>query len=278
MSRFTDALRSLTAMAGGGGPREAGPPGSTNGASSFHVMWELASATRESRLVEVSALLEILVPPRVSALYFWALQVDFLSEGRLRGGAHTGLQWNRRYPGNKAVNWGGYASPEDGGTILPGSASTLPGFTDDPHTLAYPWQPDRPYRLRVFRPPDRPGAWRAEVTDEAAGQTSVIRDLYVDAEREAGNDPRGHYLARPLVWSEVFADCDAPSVTVRWSELEVVDEAGSRSRPDRVRVNYQAALDGGCGNTTTAVDGQGILQVTNTLRTAPQDAVLVVEP
>jgi len=280
MSRFTDALRSLTALASGGGPREAGPPRSSNGASSFHLIWELAPAARAAppaRLVEVSAMLEVVVPPRVPALYFWALQVDFLSGGRPRGGAHTGLQWNRRYAGNKAVNWGGYASQEDGGAILSGSVSALPGFSDDPHTLAYSWEPGRPYRLRVFRSPDRPGAWRAEVTDEAAGQTSVIRDLYVDVERGAGDDPLAHYLARPLVWSEVFADCDAPSVTVRWSDLEVVDEAGSRSRPGRVRVNYQTPGEGGCTNTTAAVDERGILQVTNTPRTTPQDAVLVIE-
>ena len=267
MSRLTDALRSLAAMAGGG-VRDAGRPRSPNAASSFHLIWELPAAARSARLVEVSAVLEIVVPPEVPALYFWALQVDFVSGARARGGAHTGLQWNRRYPGHTAVNWGGYASQEDGGAILSGSVSSLPGFPDDPHTVAYPWEPGRPYRLRIFRSPDRPGAWRAEATDVSAGRTSIIRDLYVDGGSGGG------YLVRPIVWSEVFAECDAPSVTVRWSELEALDEAGARLRPDRVRVNYQSVGEGGCTNTTASEDGDGVLQVTNTPRTAPQGASL----
>lgn len=270
MSRFTDTLRSLAAMAGGGGPRVAGPPRSPNGASSFHLAWEMpppARAAQSARLVEVSAVLEIVVPPEVPALYFWALQVDFFDGHRSRGGAHTGLQWNRRYPGGTAVNWGGYAAQEDGGAILPGSGSALPGFPDDPHTLAYPWEPGRPYRLRIFRSPDRPGAWRAEVTDMVSGDASVIRDLFGDGDR----------LARPVVWSEVFADCDAPSVTVRWSDLETVSETGERLRPDRVRVNYQSAGEGGCTNTTVSVDeAGGVLQVTSTPRATPQGVSLGV--
>jgi len=269
MSRWTDTLRNLAAMVGGGGPREAGPPRSPNGASSFHLVWELPAAARSARLVEVSAVLEIVVPPQVPALYFWALQVDFLAGDRFRGGAHTGLQWNRRYPGYTAVNWGGYASQEDGGGILSGSISDLPGFPDDPNTLGYPWEPGRRYRLRIFRSPDRQGAWRAEVTDVAADETSVIRDLYVDAGSEGG------YLVRPIVWSEVFADFDAPSVTVRWRDLEAVDESGARLRPDRVRVNYQSAAEGGCTNSTATIDSVGaVLQVTNTPRTVEQGALL----
>jgi hypothetical protein len=269
MSRWTDALRSLAAMVGGG-PREAGPPRSPNGASSFHLVWELPAAVRSARLVEVSAVLEIVVPPQVPALYFWALQVDFLAGGRFRGGAHTGLQWNRRYRGYTAVNWGGYASQEDGGGLLSGSVSDLPGFPDDPNTLGYPWKPGRPYRLRIFRSPDRQGAWRAEVTDVSAVRTSVVRDLFVDA---GGRDG---YLVRPIVWSEVFADCDAPSVSVRWSDLEARDESGARLRPDRVRVNYQPVSQGGCTNTTVRADAGGLLQVTSTPRTAPHDAVLTI--
>ena len=269
MSRWTDALRNLAAMVGGGGPREAGPPRSSNGASSFHLVWELPGAARSARLVEVSAVLEIVVPPTVAALYFWALQADFLSGDCFHGGAHTGLQWNRRYPGYTAVNWGGYASQEDGGRILPGSISDLPGFPDDPNTLGYPWEPGRPYRLRISRSPDGPGAWRAEVTDVGAGRSSVVRDLYVDAGNEGG------HLVRPIVWSEVFADFDAPSVTVRWRDLEAVDETGARLRPDRVRVNYQSAAEGGCTNTTATIDAVGaVLQVTNTPRVVEQGALL----
>ncbi len=268
MSRWTDALRSLAAMVGGG-PREAGPPRSPNGASSFHLVWELPAAARSARLVEVSAVLEIVVPPQVQALYFWALQVDFLAGDRFRGGAHTGLQWNRRYPGYTAVNWGGYASQEDGGGILSGSVSDLPGFPDDPNTLGYPWKQGRPYRLRIFRSPDGQGAWRAEVTDVSAGRSSVVRDLFVDAGGKAG------YLVRPIVWSEVFADCDAPSVSVRWSDLQAADETGAVFRPDAVRVNYQPVSRGGCTNTTATIEAAGaVLQVTNTPRTVEQGALL----
>ncbi len=129
---------------GGGGPREAGPPRSPNGASSFHLVWELPAAARSARLVEVSAVLEIVVPPQVPALDFWALQVDFLAGDRFRGGAHTGLQWNRRYPGYTAVNWGGYASQEDEGGIslapcpICPASPTIPTRSDTPGSKAGP--------------------------------------------------------------------------------------------------------------------------------------------
>ena len=243
------------------GRRAGGRPGSTNGASSFHLWWELS---RSARLVEVSAVLEVVVPPAVDSLYFWALQVDFVDGPAHRGGAHTGLQWYGRFPGSTAVNWGGYASEAAGGGVLAGSASTLPGFADEPNTRSYPWQPGRPYRFRVYRSPEQQGAWRSEVTDVLSGRTIVIRDLY------AG----GRHLAAPLVWSEVFADCDAPSVTVRWSELRAVDEAGVVLAPRAVLVNYQSPADGGCSNTTVALDGDGVLQITNAERTVPQGSSL----
>ena len=256
-------------------------------ASSFHLFWQLPAAARDARLVEVLAVVEILVPPRVPALYFWALQVDFVGPAGMWGGGHTGLQWNRRYPGNTAVNWGGYASADRGGAVLPGSISALPGFDDDPNTLSYPWSAGRRYRLRVHRSPDIAGAWRAEVTDMESSKPTVIRDLWpgqpVATNRirryfwragnasEAGAEPG--FLARPMVWSEVFAECGDPSVTVRWSELTAVDEEGIAWRPDAVSVNYQAERDGGCQNTDTRPDlGGGLLQITNTSRAFPQGA------
>lgn len=312
-----------------GGPRAAGPPRSANGASSFHLVWRMPSAGRGGepapdsgadlrgpappggeyasggpgldvggsadgpgglRLVEVSAVLEILVPPVVPALYFWALQVDFVSEGRVVGGAHTGLQWNRRYPGGTAVNWGGYASQERGGGVLSGSRSALPGFADEPNTLSYRWRVGRPYRLRVFRSPEGTAGWRATVTDLVAGEMAVVRDLYLGSPTSwrglspQGLSPRGHgrvgsdpdtqFLSRPIVWSEVFAACDAPSVTVRWSDLIGVDEHGLEVRPVGVSVNYQAVEAGGCSNTDVRPDGQGYLQVTNAPRLTRQDTVL----
>jgi hypothetical protein len=225
-------------------------------------------------LVEVSAVLEVLTPPEADSLYFWALQVEFEgAEGRQGpgadvarplGGGHTGLQWHRAYPGSTAVNWGGYASAQRGGTVLLGSDSGLPGLAGEPNTRAYPWKVGRPYRLRVYRSPEGGGAWRAEVEDVIAGEATVIRDLFAGAA----------YLAAPVVWSEVFADCDAPSVSVRWSAMQARDSAGAVLLPEGVAVNYQSAADGGCANTTSVLDGHGVLQITNTPRTTPQGAWL----
>ena len=239
MPGFGDRLRaltnsvtkSMTTVVTGGGPRAAGPPRSSNGASSFHLIWEMPRTAAASRLVEVSAVLEVLVPPRVSSLYFWALQVDFEEDGLTWGGGHTGLQWNRRFAGSAAVNWGGYASQERGGAVLPGSEPDLPAFSGDPNTMAYDWRPGRPYRLRVYRSPDVPGAWRSEITDLKTGEATTMRDLMhpgrsAAAANRAGARPRSGHLRQPMVWSEVFADCDAPSVTIRWSDLAGLSEEG----------------------------------------------------
>ena len=268
MSWLTRWLRNLAGL----GPREAGRGLSANGASSFHLAWELPGTLgSEARLVEVSAVLEIQVRPAVQALYFWALQVDLADTLGVWGGAHTGLQWNPRYPGNTAVNWGGYDSPARGGAVLAGTRSTLPGFSDDPNTMVYEWQPDRPYRLRVSASPEIPGGWRSEVTDLVSGESRVIRDLLPPTDRPGV----GGYLTRPVVWSEVFAACDDPSVTVRWSELRAVDATGGEVRPEVVRVNYQAAEAGGCSNTTVSADRTGgLLQVTNVPRLVDQGARL----
>lgn len=278
MSWFTRLLRNMA----GGGPREAGPPRSSTGASSFHLIWEMpagpdARAQSAPGFVEVSATLEVLEEPRTDALYFWALQVDFWSQGRLLGGGHTGLQWNRRYPGGKAVNWGGYASAERGGFVLPGTISSLGGFYDDPNTSAYAWKAGRRYRFRVFRSPDVPGAWRSEVTDLFSGFSTTIRDLQPEAGDAAADDTPVRRLVRPLVWSEVFADCDAPSVAVRWTDLAALDDTGAVIRPEAVRVNYQAEREGGCSNTTVALDETGgILQMTNAPRLVEQGSRLVL--
>ena len=271
MSWFTSTLRTMI----GGGPRASRPPRSANGASSFHLTWELPDRPASGAgLVEFSAVLEVVTPPSTEALYFWALQVDFADGRGTWGGGHTGLQWNKRYPEGAAVNWGGYASAERGGAVLAGTHSSLPSFPDDPNTVAYPWVPGRLYRLRVSRSPDIRGAWRADVTDLWSGLSSPIRDLLSRSSR--GEDS---FLVRPVVWSEVFADCYAPSVTVRWTELEGRDETGAVVRPAAVRVNYQAWEAGGCPNTSVLVDESGgLLQVTNTERLVPQGARLSLHP
>jgi hypothetical protein len=254
-----------------GGPRAAGPPRSANGASSFHLIWEMPRTPAAARLVEVSVVFEVLVAPRVPSLYFWALQVDFEEDGLIWGGGHTGLQWNQRFPDHAAVNWGGYAAQELGGAVLAGTEPILRTFPGDPNTAAFRWMAGRPYRLRVYRSPDLVGAWRAEIADLTTGHTTVIRDLMrpgraAAAVGRAGAGPHRGYLRRPLVWSEVFADCDAASVTVRWSDLAAINEEGLTVRPEAVQVNYQAHHDGGCSNTTVRQDGTGLLQITNTAR------------
>jgi hypothetical protein len=227
----------------------------------MHLFWKLPPSLP---LVEVAVVLEVRVPPVAQSLYFWALQVDFVGRGVTLGGGHTGLQWYPRFPQSAAVNWGGYASAENGGGVLTGSVSSLPTFPDEANTFAYPWVAGREYSIRVFAAPDVPGVWRSEVTDLGTGQATLVRDLYAGGDR----------LASPMVWSEVFADCDAPSVTVRWSGFRAVDESGAVVTPTSAQVNYQSYEDGGCTNTTAMADDDGILQVTNTGRTVAQGVIL----
>jgi hypothetical protein len=223
------------------------------------------------QLAEVSVVLEVLAPPRRKVLYYWALQVDLYDAEGKWGVGHTGLQWNPRYPRTTAVNWGGYAPADQGGLVLPGTRSPLPGFPDDPNTLSYSWRPNRPYRIRVYRSPETLGGWRAEVIDLVSSTCDVVRDLLPIT----GRQPSAGYLANPFVWSEVFADCGARSVTVRWSDLRAVDLAGAEVRPGAVRVNYQARELGGCPNTDIGVDEAGsVLQTTNTRRVAAQGSEL----
>ena len=228
--------------------RETGRPPSGNGASSFHLHWRLPPAP----LVEVSATVEVVRPPAVPRLYFWALQVGF-SGG---GAAHTGLQWLPHDGGTAAVNWGGYGSD---GRELEGTVSPLPSIDGNPNTRLLAWEAGTPHRLRVFRSPEGHG-WRATVDGV------VVRDLFA----------AGEYLGGPLVWSEVFAACDDPPVVVRWSRFEATDRAGSRLVPDAVSVTYQSWAEGGCTNTDVEPDAAGILQVTATPRRTPHGAVLAV--
>ena len=214
---------------GGRHERVAGAPPSGNGASSFHLWWALTDGGPFS---EVSAVLEVVTPPSVARLYFWALQVSFVDRGRDLGAGHTGLQWHPGAP-EGAVNWGGYSSA--GGELKGTEARLAP--VDGPNTCHYPWSAGRPYRFRVSAA--GPGAWRSEVTDLVTGATTPIRDLLVPATGLTG----------PVVWSEVFARCDDPSTEVRWSRLEAVDFTGRRHHAEAVRLSYQSHADGGCANT-----------------------------
>jgi hypothetical protein len=244
--------------------RTSGEPASSNGASSLHLFWEVPPLP----YVEASVILEVLQPPVVRRLYFWALQVSFSRDQRQRGGAHLGLQWNPGFPGSTAANWGGYAPDEIGG-LLAGSQSPLPSVRNDVNTRDFPWEAGRRYRLRVARGAEAPPgvqAWRGTITDLESGSESLIRDLYSD----------GGYLVAPMVWTEAFARCEQPAVSARWSEPQLITADGRVIRPARVRVNYQSRSDGGCDNTTVIADELGIVQVTAAPRQTPQGALLPV--
>ncbi|MGA3219646.1 MAG: hypothetical protein ABSE77_11340 [Acidimicrobiales bacterium] len=221
--------------------RLAGPPTSSNGASSFHLWWDVPPGPFQ----EVSAVLEVTRAPAVRKLYFWALQVSFVDQGRDLGAGHTGLQWHPGAPAG-AVNWGGYHA---GGGVLDGTGSDLPPV-DGPHTRHFAWSAGRPYRLRVWSP--APGAWRSEVTDLSTGQATVIRDLLVPATG----------LANPVVWAEVFADCDDAPTEARWSQLQAGAGAGQLFTATSVRLTYQAHAEGGCANTLSYAWGSSFVQAT----------------
>lgn len=235
--------------------RVAGRPPSGNGASSFHLHWHMPP---HRALVGVQATFEVVEPPAVEELYFWALQASFGDGRRTHGGAHLGLQWNWRHPGNTAANWGGYHHT---GRVLDGSASVLPSAPDDPNTRDFAWQPRVPYRFRITKAAD---GWRGEIADFSSGRSVVVRDLYAP----------GSELVQPMVWSEVFAACDDPQVMVRWSGFGALTDTGEVVRPRAVRVNYQAYEAGGCSNTNVLFDGDGIIQATNAERAVPQGSVV----
>lgn len=241
----------------------SGGPPSANGASSFHLGWvlgDLAGGSARSELVEAEVTFEVLEPPSVASLYFWALQVDVADGSRRVGGAHLGLQWHPSHPGATAVNWGGY---HQGGGELDGTRSALPSATGNPNTRDLGWAPGRRYRLRVVRAATSDHgapAWRGSVRELGGGPELVVRDLFLPGDRLAG----------VTMWSEVFADCDAPSVLVRWSDPLVRRRDGRESAPVGLSVNYQSDQQGGCANTDSSPDPVGVLQRTSTSRRTPQ--------
>jgi hypothetical protein len=244
------------------GERTTGMPPSSNGVSSFYLRWHL-----DGRFDRVAVTLEVLDAPVVDRLYFWAIQTDFSDGGgRTAGGAHLGLQWHRPHPGSTAVNWGGYG---DGGAELSGSHSALPSATGNPNTRDLQWSEAVPYRLEVARSPepcpDGLTAWRGTVTDLVTGSIVVVRDLFTG----------GGKISAVTIWSEVFARCDDPTVTVRWSD-PVAGPAGSSISPRSYSVNYQSHRDGGCANTDSSPDGTGVVQRTAVRRRTPQGAVLPI--
>ena len=125
--------------------------------------------------------------------------------------------------------------------------SALPSATGNPNTRDLAWRPRTPYRLTIHA--DGTGA----VTDLERGGTTVVRRLAVDG---------ATHLRHLVVWSEVFARCDDPPTTVRWSDLTPPATA--------LHVTYQSFEDGGCTNTDVRLSGDAITQHTNTERTTPE--------
>ena len=241
----------------------AGRPPSGNGASSFHLGWKIGAGPWD----EVSAELCVTVPPSVARLHFWALQVGFDGpRGSSGGGAHLGLQWYPPHPGSTAANWGGYA-PEGG--ELSGGPLAVVSATNNLNTGDFPWRPGRWYRLTVRRGDSDPGgglvAWAGVIADVDTGEEVVLRELYT----------RGVALSGPMVWSEVFADCDSPGSEVRWRHLRAT-AGGSQLTATRVGVNYQRVAEGGCTTTDSAVEGSELVQRTGVTRRTPQGSTLAI--
>ena len=240
--------------------RDRGLPPSPNGASSFHVWWDVPDVP----LASVSVILEVLKPPEVSRLAFFALQASFWSPGHHHGGAHTGIQWNPRHPRNLAVNWGGY---DDGGAILAGTESSLASTPLDPNTRDFAWMPGARYRLTIGprSPGDgSPGRWPARIEGLDTGEDVVVRHLLCD----------GDHLRSPVVWSELFTRCDDPPIEVRWSDPSALGLDGEPVPVNRGRVTYQAYDAGGCTNTTVETDRVGIVQRSGCERMTAHDTFL----
>lgn len=219
----------------------------------MHLRWELPAGT--GPVITASVALVVETAPAVPDLYFWALQASFVDgTGRRHGGGHLGLQWHSPHPGSRAVNWGGYGP---GGGVLDGSESALPSATGNRNTRDLWWEPGRPSNLRI-QPAER--GWVGTVDGVA------VRTL------EAGGDR----LDAVMVWSEVFARCEAPAVSVRWSRFRATTTDGEVVAPVALHVNYQRRADGGCDNTTALLDGDGVRQITATPRRVAQGARLAL--
>jgi hypothetical protein len=233
-------------------PRLRGYPTSSNGASSFHLHWKPAV-----ELLEVSVNLQVVTPPAVDDLHFWALQAGFAGPAGMVGAGHLGLQWHSGYPGRTAVNWGGY---DASGAILSGTDSTLPSALNNPHTRNFGWLAGVTYRLRIY--PASDGWWNGEVASGSGAVT--VRSLHGGGDR----------LVAPIVWSEVFTRCEAPPSAVSWSQPAGTRLDGSSWEPDSYELTYQREEDGGCSNTDVITLPHGVGQITGVKRTAPPGSVL----
>jgi hypothetical protein len=241
-----------------GPTRETGAPPSANGASSMHLWWGSPALDDRDEVVEVSVRLTIDARPAVARLYFWAVQASFVDgRGRRHGAAHLGLQWHPAHPRSTAVNFGGYR--ERGGE-LDGTGSPLPSARGNPNTRDFAWVPGRPYRLAIVRAAS--GQWAGVVDD------LEVRRLHCGGDR----------LAHVVVWSEVFAGCDDPTVVARWSDLGATTADGRRLRAHDLVAGYQTFEAGGCTNTTARAVAGGVEQWTNARREVAAGERLALPP
>lgn len=226
-----------------------GAPGGGAGGG-FHLWWKGVPANEP--IVACSVVLEVVQPPTVAALYFWALQTSFLdAAGQSYGAAHTGLQWNPRHSGGRAVNWGGYAQAADVTSILEGSDSPLPGIPGDRNTRTFAWRGGVPYRFTIHR---GTVGWASTVTDLVTGSEVTVRELY------AGGDRLGGFV----MWSELFCRGDDPPTTVRWSEPEARTASGVIVRPEHLQVTFPGGPE--WRRLDVIVDHVGVQQRTNVPR------------
>lgn len=234
----------------GGSPRQ--PPEGI--ASSFHCAWDTVTEFAKEVHVDFTCMVE----PTVDDLYFWALQCSFYdaSDNEL-GGAHTGLQWNSSHPENNAVNWGGY---DNLSVELPGSVSQFPSTPDNDNTRDYLWNVGQTYHLRIWV--SDPGEISASIDGE------LIRTLICDDTVKLGSY---------TMWSEIFAQCSDPSVTVKWENMRIINMSDDEVLETEFFINYQAEENDGCLNTNTYEYNESIRQQTNTTRITPQDAILVLQ-
>lgn len=205
-------------------------------------------------VVAVEVDLEIVATPATPHLRFWALQASFVDGAQRYGAGHLGLQWIDGYPGHTAVNWGGY---RDGGGELSGSESVLPSARGNVNTRNYSWTPGQVYGLRIDK---GSSGWRGSVIDRRTGDVTVVRELASP----------GAQLGHIVMWSEIFAPCDAPSLPVVWSNATAHTASGAAHAVTSFSVSYQSVADGGCTNTNVdmSVDGR-VVQLTNTERITP---------
>ena len=241
--------------------RVSGAPASANGASSFHLWWDVPYT---DRLTAASVTLDVSRQPDLDRLVFFALQVAFVKPGG--GGAHLGLQHHPAFPDRSAINWGGY---DPYGDILEGSPSDLPSIEDDPNTRDFFWAPGHPYQLAIeYVDGDDDGMhrWRGSCTDLVNGEHTVVRDLFT----------RGRFLRAPVVWVESFAPCDAPRFEARWSNATVVNHKGDVRAISRMRADYQPHAAGGCTNTNSFVDGVAFVQRSGQLRSTKAGTTLSI--